>query len=90
MLRVYFELNGEGVSHCRWYWLSVFCMIGKPEDLSEIIVRFSQGVLTFYIIQHEGDGNVGLGMSLNASEFKGALNSHRFELKNAPWGNHPL
>ena len=59
MLRVYFELNGEGVSHCLWYWLSAFCMIGKREDLPEIIVRFSYGALTFYISQHEVNGNVG-------------------------------
>ena len=88
MLRVYFELNGEGVSHCRWYCLSAFCMMGTWEDLLEIIVRFSYGVLTFYISQHAGNDNVGLGMSLNASAFKGALNGNRFELQNAPRGNH--
>ena len=59
-------------------------MVGTWEDLLEIIVRFSYGALTFYISQHEGTGNVGFIMSLNASEFKGSLNSYRSELKNAP------
>ena len=59
-------------------------MIGIWEDLDEIIIRFTYGVLTFYISRHEGNGNVGLGMSLNASEFKNVLDIHRPELKNAP------
>ena len=37
-----------------------------------------------FISKHEGNGNVEFGMLVNASEFKGALNIHRYQLKDSP------